>query len=73
MDLGLILGVLKAGLELWNSKEGNKYRDKLIDLEREYYDELKKPFDERSQLYLDERMLEINLIAKNFIQYASKK
>ena len=73
MDLGIILGVLKAGLDLWNAKEANKYRDKLIELEREYYDELKKPFDDRSQLYLDERMLEINLIAKNFIQYSTKK
>lgn len=73
MDFGVILGVLKAGLDLWNAKEANKYRDKLIKLEREYYEELKKPFNDRSQLYLDERMLEINLIAKNFIQFATKK
>jgi hypothetical protein len=73
MEIGLILGILKAGLDLWNSKEGNKYRDKLISLEKDYYEELKKPFDERSQLTLDNCLLEINIIAKNFIQYATKK
>jgi hypothetical protein len=73
MDLTLILGVLKAGLDLWNSKEGNKYRDRLIGLEKEFYAEVAKPLEDRSQLYLDERLLEINIIAKNFIQYATTK
>jgi hypothetical protein len=73
MDLGLILGVLKEGLKLWNSKESTKYIDKVIKLEKEYYEELSRPEDERSQLYLDERLRELATIAKSFIQYANKK
>jgi hypothetical protein len=73
MDLSLILGVLKEGLKLWNTKEGNKYIDKVIKLEKEYHEELSKSEDDRSQLYLDERMHELNTIAKNFIQYSGKK
>jgi hypothetical protein len=73
VDISLVLGVLKAGLDLWNTREANKYRDRLIDLERDFYDELKKPFEDRSQLALDSILLEIDIIAKNFIQYATTK
>lgn len=73
MEIVVVLGLLKTGLDLWNNHEANKYRDKLIALEKDYYEELKKPFEDRSQLALDSIMLEIDLIAKNFIQYATKK
>lgn len=72
MELGLILGVLKEGLKLWNAKEATKYIDKMIKLEKEYYEELKKPTHERSQLALDNFMLDIETIAKHFVQYAGK-
>lgn len=73
MDLNIVLGILKEGLKLWNAKEASKYIDRVTSLEKEYYEELSKPFDDRSQLYLDERLLELNTIAKNFVEYASKK
>jgi hypothetical protein len=73
MEIGVILGLIKAGLDLWDSHEANKYRDKLIALEKDYYAELRKPFEDRSQLALDNIMLEIDLIAKNFIQFSTKK
>lgn len=73
MDLGLILGVLKEGLKLWNAKEATKYMDKIIKLEKEYYAELSLHEDERSQLTLDKCLLDITTIAKNFVQYSGKK
>lgn len=72
MELGLILGVLKEGLKLWNAKEATKYLDRVIKLEKEYYDELSRPENDRSQLYLDKRMLELSSIAKNFINLSPK-
>lgn len=73
MDLALILGVLKEGLKLWNVKEASKYLDKVIKLEKEYYEELSRHEDERSQLYLDERMRELKTIAKAFVSYSGGK
>lgn len=73
MDLTLILGVLKEGLKLWNAKESVKYLDRVIKLEKEYYEELSLPEDERSQLYLDERLRELGTIAKAFVSYNSGK
>lgn len=73
MDLALILGVLKEGLKLWNAKESVKYLDRVIKLEKEYYEELSLPEDERSQLYLDERLRELGTIAKAFVSYNSGK
>ena len=73
MDLSLFLGVLKEGLKLWNQKEASKYIDRVIKLEKEYYDELSRPEDDRSQLYLDERLRELSTIAKAFIQFGPRK
>ena len=69
MEISLILGILKAGLDLWSSKEGNKYRDRIIELEKDYHAEAAKPFDTRDQLVIDKCLLEIKVIAKNFIQF----
>ncbi len=35
--------VLEAGLNLWGSKEANKYRDELAHIKTAYYDEKTKP------------------------------
>jgi len=73
MDLALVLGVLTEGLKLWNTKESVKYIDKVIKLEKEYYEELSRPEDERSQLYLDDKLRELRSIAKAFVEYSGKK
>lgn len=73
MEFGLILGVLKEGLKLWNSFEATKYLDRIIKLEKEYYEEIAKPEDERSQLTLDTIILRIRLISQSFVQYPGKK
>lgn len=72
MDLKIILGILEQGLKLWNTKESTKYQDKLIKLKGKYYDELKKPESYRSQLTLDNIMLELTTIAEVFASIPSK-
>ena len=71
MELSLVLGILKEGLVLWNSKESTKYLDKVIRLEREYYEEFNKGSDMRSDFKLDGILLDLEIISRNFVK-ASK-
>jgi len=73
MDLSVILGVLKEGLKLWNTKDSTKYLDRIIKLEKDYNEELSRPENDRSQLFLDQCLHDIRIIAENFIKYASRK
>lgn len=73
MDLDLVLGILKEGLTLWNNKESTKYLDKVVKLEKEYYEELNKPLDARSDLRIDEILLELTIISKSFVMFPGKK
>lgn len=73
MELGLVLSVLKEGLKLSNTIIDRKYLDRVIDLEKEFYEELSKPDDERSDLALDNIMLELRTIAAIFAKYNPKK
>lgn len=72
MDLNLALGILKEGLTLWNSKESSKYLDRVIKLEKEYYEELNKPLDARSDYKLDTIMRELTVISRSFVMYPGK-
>ena len=75
MEFGAILGVLEAGFKLWNSKEGNKYRDKVIKLRKDYNEELDKRSNGQrySQLKLDRIMRDSKDLAEIFIKYAADK
>lgn len=73
MELGLVLSVLKEGLKLSNTIIDRKYLDRVIDLEKEFYEELAKPDEERSDLALDNIMLELRTIAAIFAKYNHKK
>lgn len=73
MELGLVISVLKEGLKLSNTIIDRKYLDRVIDLEKEFYEELAKPDDERSDLALDNIMLELRTIAAIFAKYNPKK
>ncbi len=73
MDLSLTLGILKEGLKLWNNKEATKYIDRVIRLEKAYNDEMAKPIDERSDLYIDDILLQLRVLSQSFIQYPGKK
>jgi hypothetical protein len=72
MELNLVLGILKEGLKLWNSKEASKYLDKVIRLEKEYYEELQKDSEDRSDFKLDSILLELRVISQSFVQYFNK-
>jgi len=73
MELSLVLGLLKEGLKLWNTKESNKYLDLVMGLEKEYYEELSLNESDRSQLRLDSIMQDLESIAKNFLKYSGTK
>jgi hypothetical protein len=72
MDLNLTLGVLKEGLKLWNAKEATKYLDRVIVLEKDYYEELGKPSEDRSDYKLDSILLELRIISQSFIHSPAK-
>lgn len=73
MEIGLVLSILKEGLKLSNRIIDRKYLDRVIDLEKEYYEELSKPDDDRSDLALDSILLELKTIARIFAKYPEKK
>lgn len=64
--LELLFKVLGAGLSIWESKEKNKYIDKLIELKKDYYEEFNKGAGHRSNAVLDNIELELRLIAEVF-------
>lgn len=57
---------LAAGLSLWESKEKTKYVDRLIELKRNYREELSKPIDVRSDDVLARIEYELRDIADAF-------
>lgn len=73
MDLTLTLGILKEGLKLWNNREATKYLDRVIKLEKDYYEELNKPAEERSDRQLDNIMLELRIVSQSFLHYPGKR
>lgn len=62
----LLVKTLHTGLSLWDSKEKNKYRDKLIELERAYREEKNKDPAHRSDAILDNLEFELRLISIGF-------
>jgi|SanBayMetagenome_1026888.scaffolds.fasta_scaffold03898_4 hypothetical protein len=73
MWFDLTLGVLKEGLKLWNDKTATKYLDRVIELEKDYNEEMSKPKDERSDFKLDSILLELRIISQSFVQYPGKR
>lgn len=71
--VNLLLGVLEQGFKLWNTKEGTKFLDKIINLKMEWYEEYAKPLDRRSDRRLDELESELRIIAESFIQTSGAK
>lgn len=57
---------LGAGLSIWESKEKNKYRDKLLSLKKAYYEEFNKPESVRSDAVLDNLEFELRILAESF-------
>lgn len=55
---------LQSGLSIWQSKEARKYLDKLLKLEKEYYEEYNQEISDDA--VLDNIRFELRLISKAF-------
>ncbi len=58
---GAILGIVEAALSIWASKLRQKYIDKVEQLKRDYYAELNKPAEVRSDAALDNLEFELRI------------
>lgn len=67
----LILGLLTAGLNLWADKEKHKYIDAKIKLETDYYAEINKPDDQRSDAVIADIEQQLHILASAFTAAAS--
>lgn len=61
-----LMSTLLAGLTLWNNKESTKYRDKVIQLKKDYYEEYNKDLSVRSDAVLDNIRHELCIISESF-------
>jgi hypothetical protein len=62
--LGLLIGVLKAGLEIWATKEARKYIERLGELQRLHWDESNKPEGQKSAARIVNIENEIRILAQ---------
>lgn len=70
MEISTIFGVLKLALQIYRDERGDaedRLVKKLNKLEREYNEEMSKPDSERSDLFIDNLLLEFNLLGKEII------
>lgn len=64
---------LAAGLSLWESKEKNKYIDRLEKAKREYREEFNKAPADRSDAVLDNLEFELRIITDSFAAASARK
>ena len=64
MNLGLILSLIKLGLEVFQDERKDKFLKKYLKLKKEYQDELNKGLDDRSDLKLDQLRIEAISLAE---------
>lgn len=58
-----LLGIAEALLSIWAHKEKDKYNAKLKQLRADYYAEINKPDDKRSDAVLDNLEFELRITA----------
>ena len=63
----VLFSVLAEGLKLWNTKEGTKYLDEVLKLQKDWLNEYNKPIKDRSDADLDYIEQQLHLISKQFI------
>ena len=57
---------LSAGLGIWKSKESRKYLDKLMKLEKKYYEAINKSEEDWDDAVLDNIAFELRILSKAF-------
>ena len=73
MGYAVFFQILAEGFSLWKTKEGNKYRDSVYELEKDYLNEINKPRERRSNAYLDYIDEQLYLLSKLFAPNIEKK
>jgi len=58
-----IFGIIEALLSIWEHKEKDKYNAKVKQLKADYYAEINKPDDKRSDAVLDNLLFELRITA----------
>jgi hypothetical protein len=73
MNLGLILSLIKVGLEVFQNERKDILTRKYLKIQSEYQDELNKGLDDRSDLKLDRLRFDAEQLAHLLISEHSKK
>lgn len=73
MEIGLILGLAKVALEIFQDERKDRFLKQHTKLVKEWQDEMSLSDDERSDLALDRILFECNQLAKLIIAESSKK
>lgn len=72
MNLTLILGLIKLGLEVFQNETRDKYLKKYLKIDKEYQDELNKGLDDRSDLKLDKLRIEAEQLGELIVRERSR-
>ena len=59
-----IIALLKTGLSIWQSKEARKYLDKVISLEKDWYEAYNA--EDRNNALLDNIEFELRVVSRAF-------
>lgn len=71
MDLQLVLGLIKVGLEVYQGETRDKYLKKYVKIQQRFQDELNKGINERSDLELDRLCIDARQLAELLIRESS--
>lgn len=72
MDLQLVLGLIKVGLEVYQGATRDKYLKKYVKIQQRFQDELNKGINERSDLELDRLRIDARQLAELLIRESSR-
>lgn len=72
MDLQLVLGLIKVGLEVYHGETRDKYLKKYLKIQKDFQHELDKGIDDRSDLELDRLRIEARQLAELLIRESNR-
>lgn len=73
MDLALILGLIKLGLEVFQNETKDRYLKRYLKIQKDFQDEVSKGLDDRSDLKLDRLRFEAKQLAELLIRERNDK
>lgn len=71
--IGLVLGLAKVALEVFQDERRDRFLKKYLKLQKEWQDEMGKPDDDRSDLELDRIVFECKQLGQLIIAEHSAK